>query len=62
VPVNPYNLKNPRRDMALVALAGPLSNFLLASVMAIIIRLNGFLGLSSDIISWLIIIVYLNVL
>jgi len=30
VPVNYYNLRNPLRDMALVAIAGPLSNFLLA--------------------------------
>jgi Zn-dependent protease len=30
VPVNYYNLRHPLRDMALVALAGPLSNFLLA--------------------------------
>lgn len=62
VPINPYNLKNPKRDMALVALAGPLSNILLASVMAIIIRLNGFFGFSSNVISWLIMIVYLNTL
>jgi len=30
VPVNFYNLKKPHRDMALVAIAGPASNFLLA--------------------------------
>lgn len=30
VPVNYYNLRSPLRDMALVALAGPASNFLLA--------------------------------
>jgi len=30
VPVNFYNLRNGHRDMALVALAGPLSNFLIA--------------------------------
>jgi Zn-dependent protease len=62
VPVNPYNLKNPKRDMALVALAGPLSNILLASVIAIIVRFNGFFGFSSDVISWLIVVVYLNAL
>ena len=31
VPVNYYNLRSPLRDMALVAIAGPLSNFLLAA-------------------------------
>ncbi len=30
VPVNPYNFRNRRRDMALTALAGPLSNLLMA--------------------------------
>lgn len=30
VPVNPYQLRNPPRDMMLVAIAGPLSNVLLA--------------------------------
>ena len=30
VPVNFYNLRHPHRDMALVALAGPISNFLIA--------------------------------
>ena len=32
VPVNPAYFKNPRRGMALVAVAGPITNFLLASV------------------------------
>lgn len=32
VPVNPLNLKHPKRDMALVALAGPVSNLVLAFV------------------------------
>ncbi len=30
VPVNPYNFRNRRRDMALTALAGPLSNIAMA--------------------------------
>lgn len=32
VPVNPANFKNPKRDMALTALAGPVSNLLAATV------------------------------
>lgn len=35
VPVNFMNLRNPRRDMVLVALAGPLMNLCLASVSAL---------------------------
>lgn len=42
VPVDPRNLRNPRRDMALVALAGPVSNFLLALFWASVAKL-GFL-------------------
>ncbi len=38
VPVNPYNFRNPKRDMALCALAGPLSNVLLAVAAVAIFR------------------------
>jgi len=34
VPVNPVNLKAPRRDFAVVAAAGPISNLILATVAA----------------------------
>ena len=46
VPVNFFNLRNPKRDMALVSLAGPASNFLLALAFAIPIRL-GFIDSST---------------
>jgi len=32
VMVNPYNLNNPKVDMALIAAAGPISNFILAFI------------------------------
>ena len=32
VPVNPLNFKHPRQGMALVAIAGPITNFILAGV------------------------------
>lgn len=38
-PVNPYNLRNGRRGEALVALAGPISNLLMAIAVAIPLRL-----------------------
>ena len=44
VPINPYFMKNPRRDPVLVALAGPLTNFSIAFILALIgmaIRLAG---------------------
>ena len=40
VPVNFFNLRNPKRDMALVSLAGPGANFALAIIFAIPIRLG----------------------
>ena len=36
VPVNSQNLRNPRRDFMLVAAAGPISNLLQATVVALI--------------------------
>ncbi len=36
VPVNPRNFKNPKKDMALVALAGPMANLLAALVGALL--------------------------
>jgi len=41
VPINPnYFRMNPRRGMAISALAGPLSNFALAAVLGVIIRVG----------------------
>lgn len=37
-PFNVHNLKHPRRDSALIALAGPLSNLLTAFLVAILIK------------------------
>jgi len=39
VPFNPHNLKNPKRDSALISLAGPLSNLILAGLLSLISRL-----------------------
>lgn len=36
---DPYNLRNPRRDSALIALAGPVSNLLFALVLSLLMRL-----------------------
>jgi Zn-dependent protease len=38
VPVNPYNLKSQRWGQALVSLAGPLSNLILAIIVGILLR------------------------
>ena len=44
VPVNARNLRHPRRDMAWVAAAGPISNFVVAFVALVVLRLVGRLG------------------
>lgn len=44
VPVNPYRLRHPMRDMALVAVAGPISNLLLAVFFLFLAQLAPSLG------------------
>jgi len=57
VPVDERNFENPRLYGLQVALAGPMSNFLLAAVLAIIYRLIQPAGLGAEV---LIMAVYLN--
>ena len=40
VPFNPIYLKNPKRDVAIISFAGPASNFLLAILVSVVIRLT----------------------
>jgi Zn-dependent protease len=47
VPVDPRNFKNPRRDMAFVALAGPVSNLLMAIAWALCVRLGVILNMEA---------------
>lgn len=37
---DPYNLKNPRRDSALISVAGPASNIIVAVILSIVVRLT----------------------
>src|SRR3990167_6166104 len=36
---DPYNLKNPRKDAAIISLAGPFSNFILAILLSFLLKL-----------------------
>lgn len=38
VPVNPYNLKNPKKDMAKIAVSGPATNFSVALFFSLLIK------------------------
>ena len=48
VPINPRNFKNPKQGMALSALAGPMSNLLLAFVSAILYKVFAYAGIAAD--------------
>ncbi len=47
VPVNPANLRNPHRHMLWVAISGPVSNFILAALSALIVHFVGLLQQNS---------------
>ena len=53
VPITWQNLRQPKRDMALVAVAGPLSNFLMALGWAVLIRLALLLGESGTALAYM---------
>src|SRR3989344_1614049 len=39
-PFNPWNLKHPRRDSALISFAGPASNFIVSAILGLIFRIS----------------------
>ncbi len=41
VPYNPYNLKNPKTGAGIIALAGPVSNIIIAFVFALLVSFTG---------------------
>ncbi len=51
VPVDPRNFKRPLQDMAVVALAGPVSNLLMAVAWALVARLGVIIGAGFESIS-----------
>lgn len=38
VPIDPYNLKNPKKDSALISLAGPAANIVFAIILSVFLR------------------------
>jgi len=45
VEFDPYNLKEPRKDAAMISIAGPSSNFILAIILSLLLKLFIFLQL-----------------
>ncbi|MGC8880694.1 MAG: site-2 protease family protein [Minisyncoccia bacterium] len=58
VPYNPLKLRNPRRDSALLAFAGPMANLLLALFFGVILRFN---LLPTTVIPFIAIIIAINI-
>lgn len=48
VPVDPFNLRDGRKDMALVSLAGPLTNVILAVIAAVLLKGLAFINFTGS--------------
>lgn len=59
VPVNPYNLKNPKKDMAKISVAGPTVNFAVALFFSLIIH---FFSIPENLLAIFSIIIFINIL
>jgi Zn-dependent protease len=60
MPVNPANLRDPDRQMAVIAVAGPITNLLLAVVGSLAFRVTG--GFANPVGEFFFIFVFVNVL
>lgn len=63
VPFNPYALKNPVRDSVVIALAGPLSNLITATLAALLFRgviMTGFVSVTSLLSVFLVLLMFVN--
>lgn len=62
VPFDPYNLKNPKKDSALISFAGPGSNLILTLLISIIVRIGSlFLPLPYTVFAFALPLIILNV-
>jgi Zn-dependent protease len=62
VPYDPRNLKDPRSGGAKIALAGPATNFVIAIIFGVVVRVGVFIGLSTTFLSLVALIVYINII
>lgn len=61
VQFDPYNLKNPRQDAALISLAGPASNIILATITSFLIRFAFPGSLSPEVFTFIYSFIFLNI-
>ncbi len=59
VPIDTYNLKNPRRDELIIALSGPASNLILATLISL---LAGFIPQNFILLSFLFTLIQINII
>lgn len=62
VPYNPYNLNNQKWGESIVAAAGPITNLLLATIFAVIVRFADAFGISDSFIQLATYIIFINIL
>jgi Zn-dependent protease len=62
VPYDPRNLKDPRVGSAKIALAGPVTNFILAAVFGIAVRAFSYFPVSNLFLELLALVAYLNIM
>jgi Zn-dependent protease len=65
VPYDPRNLRNPKKDAALIGLAGPASNILIAIVFGIILRVSMLFFAGAAFVNFIVlvnIVVFINIL
>ena len=60
VPFNPYNLRNQKWGEAIVAVAGPAVNILIALIFGLFLRFYPISSLSSQVVSFMVTIVIIN--
>lgn len=61
VPVDPFNLRDGRKDLALVSLAGPMTNLILATLAALVIHGLTGVGIGGTVIYLLYVTVQINI-
>lgn len=60
VEFNPYNLRNQRWGEAIIAIAGPLTNLVIAFFFGMILRFSGVLNFDQNVLNFIAIIVIVN--
>lgn len=60
VEFNPYNLRHPKRDEMIIAMAGPATNAIIAIVFGLIVRYSASIGLSATMVTFAATIAIIN--